>query len=84
MAGRSMPTAGTTTRLVGQTMGATGVATMLALGFGSTFEPALIAAGLTIVAGMLSLARLRPSLRNPSAHEVSAAQPGSHGDVGAA
>ena len=72
-----------TTRLVGQTMGATGVATMLALGFGTTFEPALIAAGLTVAAGIVSLARLRPSLRNPSAHEIGVAQPGSHGDIGA-
>lgn len=73
-----------TTRLVGQTMGATGVATMLAFGFGATFEPALIAGGLTIAAGIISLARLRPSVRNPSAPEIRAVQPGSHGEVGAA
>jgi DHA2 family multidrug resistance protein-like MFS transporter len=73
-----------TTRLVGQTMGATGVASMLALGFGSSFIPPLIACGLTIAAGICSLSRLRPSIRNPSSREVSTAQPGSHGDVGAA
>lgn len=73
-----------TTRLVGQTMGATGVATMLALGFGPTMWPAFVAGCLTIAAGLLSLSRLRPSLRNPTAHETNAAQPGSHGDVSAA
>jgi DHA2 family multidrug resistance protein-like MFS transporter len=73
-----------TTRLVGQTMGATGVATTLALGFGTTPAPALLAAILTVLAGVCSVARLRPSLRNPSARETSVAQPGSHGDVSAA
>ena len=73
-----------TTRLVGQTMGATGVATMLAFGFGASYIPPLIACGLTVAAGICSLSRLRPSIRNPSAREVSTAQPGSHGDVSAA
>ena len=73
-----------TTRLVGQTMGATGVATMLALGFGTTPWPAFVAGGFTILAGMCSLFRLRPSIRNPTARETSIAQPGSHGDVSAA
>jgi DHA2 family multidrug resistance protein-like MFS transporter len=73
-----------TTRLVGQTMGATGVATMLALGFGRTPWPAFVAGCLTILAGLFSVSRLRPSLRNPSAHEAGAAQPGGHGDIGAA
>ena len=73
-----------TTRLVGQTMGATGVATMLALGFGTMPTPALVAAALTVIAGLCSVSRLRPSIRNPSARETSVAQPGSHGDVGAA
>jgi DHA2 family multidrug resistance protein-like MFS transporter len=73
-----------TTRLVGQTMGATGVATLLALNLGSTIWPAFVAGCLTVVAGLLSVSRLRPSLRNPTAHETSVAQPGSHGDVGAA
>jgi DHA2 family multidrug resistance protein-like MFS transporter len=73
-----------TTRLVGQTMGATGVSTMLALGFGTTSIPPLLAAGLTVIAGLCSVSRLRPSIRNPSRRETSVAQPGSHGDVGAA
>jgi DHA2 family multidrug resistance protein-like MFS transporter len=73
-----------TTRLVGQTMGATGVAAVLAVGFGPTLWPTLVAAAFTVVAGLLSLSRLRPSLRNPTAHETSVAQPGSHGDVAAA
>jgi DHA2 family multidrug resistance protein-like MFS transporter len=73
-----------TTRLVGQTMGATGVSTMLALGFGTTLVPPLLAAGLTVAAGLCSVSRLRPSIRNPSRRETSVAQPGSHGDVGAA
>ncbi len=73
-----------TTRLVGQTMGATGVATMLALDLGTTPWPAFVAACLTIVAGMFSLSRLRPSVRNPSHQETAGVQPGSHGDVGAA
>jgi len=73
-----------TTRLVGQTMGATGIATMLALGFGTRPAPALVAALLTVIAGICSISRLRPSIRNPTARETSVAQPGSHGDVGAA
>jgi len=73
-----------TTRLVGQTMGATGVAALLAIGFGPTFWPTLVAAAFTVAAGLFSVSRLRPSLRNPTAHETSVAQPGSHGDVGAA
>ncbi|WP_293975714.1 MFS transporter [Sphingomonas sp.] len=73
-----------TTRLVGQTMGATGVATVLALGFATSHVPAMLAAGLAIVAGLCSIARLRPSVRNPTGHETNAAQPGAHGDVGAA
>ena len=73
-----------TTRLVGQTMGATGVATLLAIGLGPTFWPALVAAILTVAAGLFSISRLRPSLRNPTARETGVAQPGGHGDVGAA
>jgi DHA2 family multidrug resistance protein-like MFS transporter len=73
-----------TTRLVGQTTGATGIAAMLALGVGATPVPALFAAGLTVLACLFSISRLRPSLRNPTARETSVAQPGSHGDVGAA
>jgi len=73
-----------TTRLVGQTTGATGIAAMLALGVGATPVPALFAAGLTVLACVFSISRLRPSIRNPTARETSVAQPGSHGDVGAA
>lgn len=72
-----------TTRLVGQTLGATGVAALLAMGFATTKVPPLVAAGLAVIAGLFSVARLRPSLRNPTGHETSAAQPGAHGDVGA-
>ncbi|MDO6412995.1 MFS transporter [Sphingomonas sp. BIUV-7] len=73
-----------TTRLVGQTMGATGVATVLAFGFATTNVPPLVAAGLAVVAGLFSIARLRPSLRNPTSRETEAAQPGAHGGIGAA
>jgi DHA2 family multidrug resistance protein-like MFS transporter len=73
-----------TTRLVGQTMGATGLATMLAFGFATTRIPPLAACALTIFAGLFSLARLRPSVRNPTARETNSAQPGGHGDVSAA
>lgn len=73
-----------TTRLVGQTSGATAVASLLAMGFGTTAWPFGIAACLTIVAGLCSAARLRPALRNPPAAEAAAAQPGAQGDVGAA
>ena len=65
-----------TTRLVGQTMGATGVATMLALGVGTSFIPPLVACGLTVAAGICSLSRLRPSIRNPASHETSFAERG--------
>lgn len=73
-----------TTRLVGQTMGATGVATLLAFGFAVSSVPPLIGAGLAVMAGLFSVARLRPSIRNPTTPETNAAQPGGHGDVTAA
>ncbi|QJU58918.1 MFS transporter [Sphingomonas sp. AP4-R1] len=73
-----------TTRLVGQTMGATGVATVLAFGFATSSVPPILAAGLAVTAGLFSVARLRPSIRNPTAPETNAAQPGGHGDVTAA
>jgi MFS transporter, DHA2 family, multidrug resistance protein len=63
-----------TTRLTGQTLGATLVAALLALGLGTSRAPALIAAGLTIVAAICSLARLRPALRNPDRGEAHAAE----------
>ena len=56
-----------TVRLVGQTTGATLVAALLALGVGGGRVPPLVAAGLALVAGLCSLARLRPSIRNPAA-----------------
>ncbi len=59
-----------TVRLVGQTTGATLVSALLALGVGSGRTPALVAASLALVAGLCSLARLRPSIRNPSALET--------------
>ena len=48
-----------TTRLTGQTLGATLLAALLALGVGSGPVPALLAAGLALLAGICSLARLR-------------------------
>jgi DHA2 family multidrug resistance protein-like MFS transporter len=48
-----------TVRLTGQTIGATLMAALLALGIGSSRVPALIAAGLAVVAGFASLARLK-------------------------
>jgi DHA2 family multidrug resistance protein-like MFS transporter len=54
-----------TTRLVGQTFGATLVAALLALGLGAGQTPALVAAALAVVAGICSAARLRPSIREP-------------------
>ena len=59
-----------TVRLVGQTTGATLVAALLALGVGAGPVPALVAAGLGLVAGLCSVARLRPSIRNPRAEEA--------------
>jgi MFS transporter, DHA2 family, multidrug resistance protein len=58
-----------TVRLLGQTTGATMVAALLAVGVGSGWAPPLIAAGLALVAGLCSLARLRPSIRNPHGAE---------------
>ena len=58
-----------TVRLTGQTTGATLVAALLALGVGAGRTPPLVAAGLALVAGLCSLARLRPSIRNPARPE---------------
>lgn len=55
-----------TIRLTGQTLGATLVATLLALGLGRGPLPAVVAAGLVFVAGACSVARLNPALRRPS------------------
>jgi DHA2 family multidrug resistance protein-like MFS transporter len=56
-----------TTRLTGQTLGATLLAALLSFGIGSNKVPALIAAGLAILAGICSVARLSPTLRGPRA-----------------
>lgn len=53
-----------TTRLTGQTLGATLLAALLALGVGSSRIPALVAAGLALLAGICSVARLSPTLRD--------------------
>jgi DHA2 family multidrug resistance protein-like MFS transporter len=50
-----------TIRGAGQTFGATAVAALLAAGIGTGSTPALIAAGLTLIAGLCSLAVLRPT-----------------------
>ena len=64
-----------TTRMTGQTLGATLVAALLALGLGAGPIPALVAAGLAFVAGLCSLARLNPALRSPGPDEVETSQP---------
>ena len=64
-----------TTRLTGQTLGATLIAALLALGDGSGRAPALVAAGLALVAGICSVARLNPALRRPESDEADRHQP---------
>jgi DHA2 family multidrug resistance protein-like MFS transporter len=59
-----------TVRLAGQTTGATVVALLLAIGIGEGSAPPLVAVGLAVIAGLCSVARLRPSIRNPQAAEV--------------
>jgi DHA2 family multidrug resistance protein-like MFS transporter len=51
-----------TTRLTGQALGATVVAGLLAANLGGGRIPALVAAGLALLAGICSVARLRPTL----------------------
>ncbi len=65
---RSASTGGliATTRLLGQTLGATLAATLLAHGLAVGKASPLIAAGLAGIAGVCSLARLRPGIRNAS------------------
>lgn len=48
-----------TTRLTGQTLGATLLAALLSLGVGNGRVPALVAAGLAALAGICSMARLK-------------------------
>jgi DHA2 family multidrug resistance protein-like MFS transporter len=50
-----------TTRLTGQTLGATLVATLLAMNLGSGRTPAFVCAGLALIAGLCSIARLTPT-----------------------
>ncbi|WP_294391851.1 MFS transporter [uncultured Sphingomonas sp.] len=69
-----------TTRLTGQTVGATLVAALLAMNFGSSAVPAAIAAVLTVAAAGCSLARLRPSIRNPRRGEAHAAEAGARAE----
>jgi len=64
-----------TTRMLGQTLGATLFATILAFGLGGGSTPALVAAGLALVAGLCSIARLRPEIHNPARAEADSAQP---------
>jgi DHA2 family multidrug resistance protein-like MFS transporter len=64
-----------TTRLTGQTLGATVVATLLAFGLGGGPAPPLVSAGLAFVAGLCSVARLNPALRRPGRDEIGEVQP---------
>ncbi|MDQ2878519.1 MAG: MFS transporter [Pseudomonadota bacterium] len=59
-----------TIRLTGQTTGATLVALLLAAGVGANNFPPLLAAGFALIAGLCSIARLRPSIRNPPRSEM--------------
>jgi DHA2 family multidrug resistance protein-like MFS transporter len=54
-----------TTRLVGQTLGATLVAALLAFNLGNGPGPPLVAAGLALIAGLCSAARLNPAIKTP-------------------
>ena len=63
-----------TIRLAGQTTGATVVALLLQLGVGAGRTSALVSVSLAFVAGACSLARLRPSIRNPDRAESEDAQ----------
>lgn len=64
-----------TNRMVGQTLGATVLAALLAFGLGQGRVPAFVAMALAIVAGVCSVARLRPTIRNPAGDEVADVQP---------
>ena len=52
-----------TTRLTGQTLGATLLAALLSVGVGTGPVPALLAAGLAVLAGICSVARLRAAVK---------------------
>ena len=64
-----------TLRLTGQTIGATLVAALLAAGVGTGAVPPLVAAGLALIAGLCSIARLRPSVSSPAGFETPAEAP---------
>lgn len=66
-----------TIRMVGQTSGATMVAALLAIGVGAGAVPPYTAAALALIAGLCSIARLRPSIRNPQFGESGGTQPAS-------
>ena len=51
-------------------MGATLAAALLAAGVGAGAVPPLVAAGLALVAGLCSIARLRPSIHRPTLAEI--------------
>jgi DHA2 family multidrug resistance protein-like MFS transporter len=63
-----------TVRLMGQTMGATAAAALFAAGLGGGAVPGFLSAGLAAIAGICSLARLRPALRQPDREEVEEAR----------
>lgn len=64
-----------TMRLCGQTCGATLVAALLAAGVGGGAAPAFVAAGLAVVAGLCSVARLNPAIHRPGMKELRSAVP---------
>ncbi|MBX9814778.1 MAG: MFS transporter [Proteobacteria bacterium SG_bin5] len=66
-----------TTRLVGQTSGATLIAALLAGGVGAGVTPLFVAGGLALVAASCSVARLSPAIHQPGAAAV--AGPGASG-----
>jgi DHA2 family multidrug resistance protein-like MFS transporter len=53
-----------TTRLTGQTLGATLLAALLSFGVGSNRVPAFVAAALALLAGLCSVARMSPALKS--------------------
>ncbi len=66
-----------TTRLTGQTLGATLIAFLLSIHEGARMTAPLVSAGLALVAGICSVARLNPALRRPHAGEERELQPAS-------
>ncbi|MGC3982631.1 MAG: MFS transporter [Steroidobacteraceae bacterium] len=59
-----------TTRLTGQTLGATVMAMLLAMNVGDGRVPALVAATLAFIAGCCSVARLNPTLKKLSTKDM--------------